>query len=401
MGEDRTVGRLGSKRVGACLIPFILLAGACTATPSPPSRRCGGWRITPSPNPPGDDLLFGVWGQGGDVWAVGSSTPAGGHARTLIERRQGGRWRVVPSPNAGSGGNYLLDIAGTGGGEAWAVGQRTTSAGVGRTLVVRWDGSAWNILPSPNIGRGVNVLTSVAVASAVDVWVAGYHDVEGTHRSLVFRWNGARWFNQSLPPVAASGEGINSIAAGTDGRVWAVGGSASSLGPGRSMLLSFDGRTWHRERLRHTPQGSSLSGVAVSPDGIVWAVGAYGGTTGDRSFILSSRGAWPLMPHEPVGRISEDLNDVATAGGDAVWAAGSSFSGRLYATLIEYSERGHWSSVTTPNLPRMDNRLLSVVALPGGDIWAVGSAWKEAELARTLVLHGCSPIGSGTAGTRG
>jgi hypothetical protein len=360
MGEDRTVGRLGSKGVGACLIPFILLAGACTATPSPPSRRCGGWRITPSPNPPGDDLLFGVWGQGGDVWAVGSSTPAGGHARTLIERRQGGRWRVVPSPNAGSGGNYLLDIAGTGGGEAWAVGQRTTSAGVGRTLVVRWDGSAWNILPSPNIGRGVNVLTSVAVASAVDVWVAGYHDVEGTHRSLVFRWNGAR-----------------------------------------SMLLSFDGRTWHRERLRHTPQGSSLSGVAVSPDGIVWAVGAYGGTTGDRSFILSSRGAWPLMPHEPVGRISEDLNDVATAGGDAVWAAGSSFSGRLYATLIEYSERGHWSSVTTPNLPRMDNRLLSVVALPGGDIWAVGSAWKEAELARTLVLHGCSPIGSGTAGTRG
>src|SRR5207249_8600404 len=200
----------------------------------------------------------------------------------------------------------------------------------GRTLVERWDGSAWSILPSPNVGRGVNALTAVTEVSPSDVWVAGYYDRGRIHRSMVFRWNGARWLRQPLPRVRGAGDGINAIAAGPPGRVVAVGGSTTHWGAGRSMILTFDGRRWRQQSIVRPPQGSSLSGVAASPDGRAWAVGAFGGSRGDRAFAVSARGTnWSIVSHEPVGQVSEDLNDVATDGGGRAWAVGSSFSGGL------------------------------------------------------------------------
>jgi hypothetical protein len=95
------------------------------------------------------------------------------------------------------------------------------------------------------------------------------------------------------------------------------------------------------------------------------------------------------MSHEPIGQVSEDLNDVATDGSGGAWAVGSSFSGGLYRTFVERTDGGPWSHVETPNLPHMDNRLLSVFALPGGGVWAAGTAWNGPGPARTLVLHRC------------
>jgi hypothetical protein len=383
---------VGRPRLAKWAASIALLAVTTTCTPSSlPTRaaRCSGWEVTPSPNRVGQSLLFGVWAGHQDVWAVGASKPSGAQAQTLIERWHGGRWELVSSPNAEGSDNYLDDVSGRNG-DVWAVGQQVPTSAAGRTLVEHWDGSAWSILPSPNVGRGVNALTTVTEVSPSDVWVAGYYDRGRIHRSMVFRWNGARWLRQPLPRVRGAGDGINAIAAGPSGRVLAVGGSTTHWGTGRSMILTFDGRTWRQQSIVRPPQGSSLSGVAASPDGRAWAVGAFGGSTGDRAFAVYARGtSWSIMSHEPIGQVSEDLNDVATDGSGGAWAVGSSLSGGLYRTFVERTDGGPWSHEETPNLPHMDNRLLSVFALPGGGVWAAGTAWDGPGPARTLVLHRC------------
>jgi hypothetical protein len=58
---------------------------------------------------------------------------------------------------------------------------------VSHTLIEHWNGSAWTIVPSPNVGSGNNSLAAVAARSANDVWAVGYADKDlssGVSRSL-------------------------------------------------------------------------------------------------------------------------------------------------------------------------------------------------------------------------
>jgi hypothetical protein len=56
-----------------------------------------------------------------DVWAVGDAT-SGGHAITLTEHWNGSSWQVVPSPS-GPGNTHLYGVAvDAGTGQVWAVG---------------------------------------------------------------------------------------------------------------------------------------------------------------------------------------------------------------------------------------------------------------------------------------
>jgi hypothetical protein len=56
-----------------------------------------------------------------NVWAVGYYEPAGGLTQTLIEHWDGTKWQVVPSPHAG-GADGLSGVATFPAGVAWAVG---------------------------------------------------------------------------------------------------------------------------------------------------------------------------------------------------------------------------------------------------------------------------------------
>ncbi len=58
-----------------------------------------------------------------------------------------GAWNMVPSPNpTGGGQNVLNAVAGVSPSGAWAVGQ-----GQILSLAEHWDGTAWSIVPSPNL----------------------------------------------------------------------------------------------------------------------------------------------------------------------------------------------------------------------------------------------------------
>ena len=100
----------------------------------------------------------------------------------------------APAPNK-SGNNVLNAVAATSACNAWAVGYYKNGSGVPQTLVERWDGSAWKVQKNANPGGSthLNELYGVAAVSSSDVWAVGQYSNGTLGRTLVERWNGTAW----------------------------------------------------------------------------------------------------------------------------------------------------------------------------------------------------------------
>src|SRR4051794_41154715 len=62
-------------------------------------------------------------------------------------------WSFVASPNHGTSGNILHAAAAISANDIWAVGQYVDDTSFKtQTLTQHWDGTAWTIVPSPNLG---------------------------------------------------------------------------------------------------------------------------------------------------------------------------------------------------------------------------------------------------------
>src|SRR5690349_6149401 len=91
--------------------------------------------------------------------------------------------------------------------DIWAVGETAggSSALDGSTLIEHFNGSDWNIVPSPTPGA-VPMLTGVAGRSATDVFAVGTNQPSmtgGSEHVMILRWNGRSW-TVKAPPTAAS-----------------------------------------------------------------------------------------------------------------------------------------------------------------------------------------------------
>jgi hypothetical protein len=192
----------------------------------------GGWSLVAGPTTTGS-VLNGISAFGaGDIWAVGSQTSATGTS-TLATHYDGTAWKTSATPNNNLN-NELNGVAAVAGNDAWAVGDSIKNAFDGvstsRTLVEHFNGSAWSIVPSPNVGAGNNVLTGVAAHAANDVWAVGYDDDHSgsvpVRKTVWMHWDGTRW---SIVASPNTGDGDNTLlgviapAGSTD--VWAWGSS--------------------------------------------------------------------------------------------------------------------------------------------------------------------------------
>lgn len=144
------------------------------------------WSLVPSPNSSAAENVLYVPAVASPrvVWAAGTYRPAPrAHDRTLIERWNGRVWRVVPSPNVPGQDNLLFGIAARGP-DAWAVGRHDGSAG--GPLAEHWDGTRWTIVPSQKVGRCActNSLNGVAIGPLA-TWAAGEFIGANVHRSVI------------------------------------------------------------------------------------------------------------------------------------------------------------------------------------------------------------------------
>lgn len=185
-----------------------------------------------------DAALRGVDAVGpGDAWAVGWTAAPGGRQRTLALRFDGSAWQRVPTPNPGDGDHLLSSVAAVGPDEAWAVGWSVPGDGRDRPLILRWDGARWRPVPAPElVGRAQ--LVDVSAPEGGDAWAAGrVTDATETFGSLVIAWDGEGWTEVETPDVGAEDDTLAGIAV-VDGFPWAVGTSVDIEGRYTSLTLS-------------------------------------------------------------------------------------------------------------------------------------------------------------------
>lgn len=222
--------------------------------------------------PDGDDngALRGVFMRAGDDgWAVGSV----GDSRTLITRWDGEKWDMVPSPSPGVGTNQLEAVAGWSGSDLWAVGHSTDESGLSAALALHWDGRSWSHIPVPTNGTEGRQLLGVAVTGPNSVWVAGTRGVAaGPQIALALYWDGATWHDIPVDDAAATKFNAVTASSGTD--VWFAGyaQSGSGLGSETAHIEHWGGDRLVRQTIVRPGLGtreypaSGISAIAVVGD---------------------------------------------------------------------------------------------------------------------------------------
>ena len=202
-----------------------------------------GWKLvaTPEPAVPTNDVsLDGVVAiSATNAWAVGSISN-GTTPRTLILHWDGKAWKVQRSRDPSDIDNALTAVAATSATSAWAVGyDYNATAGQQQTLVERWNGTAWKVQKSRNTPDRYNTLLGVAATSAGSVWAVGTREAAGAahYQTLIERWDGTAW---SIVPSPDPGGGrendLNAVAAASASNVWAVGAFDTGTTAIRSLV---------------------------------------------------------------------------------------------------------------------------------------------------------------------
>jgi hypothetical protein len=193
------------------------------------------WTRVRSPSPGAVASLAGVAATSArDAWAVGST----GAGTTLILRWNGAAWNKVMSPSPGIDGGRAGIAAGSVR-SAWAVGSRMSRA-VFASVTLRWTGSAWKAVRSPVRG-GNSSLSGVAASSARTAWAVGYTgypDVGDPIKTLILRWNGTAWKREPSPSPGFQSL-LYGVAVTSARNAWAVG-----TYDGKILILRWNGAAW-------------------------------------------------------------------------------------------------------------------------------------------------------------
>ena len=380
------------------------LIGSVIITTMPPAlespalaapRACS-WRVVPSPNRGVSATLSAVSATSArDAWAVGSYDTGSGF-RTLIERWNGSKWKVVPSVDPAVGVHQTSTLSGVvaiSASNAWAVGFYEKSTTSFRTLIEHWNGSAWKVVPSPNADSGENTLDAVAAVSASDIWAVGYRhgpggSGNGARKTLVEHWNGQKWrIIPSPSPGPGRGDGfLFGVAVAPAGQPWAVGSEPSRFSS--TLALRWTGAKWLTTRTANPGQGDRFLQAVAAPSGrVALAVGSdlFGNQT--RALAEKWNGtAWSVVPAASPGGDYNSLQAIAARNASQAWAVGSRRAnpGAKFTTLIERWDGHAWTSAPAPSPGAGDDWLFGATAVPKSGFWAVGFAGP-----RTLIERYC------------
>ena len=237
------------------------------------------WSVVPSPNAGGYNILSSVARVPGTslLWAVGNYYSSANNTvqQTLIEQWNGTTWSVVPSSNIGPYGNILNGVTAISANNVWAVGAfYTSSSGSPQTLIERWNGTSWSIIPSPNPGTVYTVLNSVTrVPGTNHLWAVGSFQSSGVPQTLIEQWNGRTWSLVSTPSPGASVNTLDGVAGISANNAWAVGYDNNG-GSYQTLIEQWNGTTWSIVPSPNPGSNNSLWGMAWVPGtSQLWAVG--------------------------------------------------------------------------------------------------------------------------------
>lgn len=313
----------------------------------------------------------------GSCFAVGSKT-VGSVEKTLIERWNGASWSIVASPNA-VGGSGLSGVACASTSSCFAVGHADVSGGF-RAYIARGNGSAWSTSPTPTIpGAAFVSLESVACSSASNCFAVGaFGSSFFVSKTLVERWNGSAWSVVASPNVAGStNSALSGATCASASRCFATGFSAST-NSWASIIEIWNGTKWAISPTPTVANFPNLSGVACRSANRCFAVGAAEGAS-DETVVQRWDGAtWSnLASPQPGGDNGRSFSDISCPSGTtSCFAVGFSdeFVGTTRSTLIERWDGAHWTVFVTPNVGTDSNELDGVTCASATACFAVGSS---------------------------
>jgi hypothetical protein len=390
---------------------LALGAASCGVAPADPGTSAtsqvtgavgsctGDWTVVESPNVGGqDNSLAAVSGSSPtDIWAVGQFAPDADPniTLTLAEHFDGSAWSVVPTPNVGTDhGNALLAVAAQAG-VGWAVGYDIGRDFLAHSLIEAWDGQAWTVVDHPQTFDTEN-LYGVAAISAEDVWAVGSgRDGEGEFHAIALHFDGHTWSAVPAANPGTNGNVLYGVVAKGPRDAWAVGQKIGSAPPDEALIEHWDGVRWSAVS---PPGAGAASTQLLAPDVVAGddlrAVGdAQDGVVSLRTFALSGEGARFSVQGTPDPASGDNrLTGVAAVSDDESWAVGSYLddaSGNLLTLIATGGEGKPWRQVASPSPAADGNSQFSAVTNVGArELWAVGG-FDGPDAQRTLIVHRC------------
>ena len=244
----------------------------------------------------------------------------------LVERWNGTSWSVdtVPGPS----GSTSLQLAGVScltSTSCVAVGTYTV-VGTTKTLVERWDGTAWSIVASPTPAGATSLqLTGVSCASATSCFAVGTFFNGSLNKTLVERWNGTSWAIVASPNSTAEiNSGLTDVSCPAPASCFAVGSATAGDFLSSDVLVErWDGTAWSIVAVP-VPAGSGFSALSGISCASVTTCFAVGGVVG-KSVVEQWNGAsWSLarIPYAAFAIVSQ-LAGISCVAGPSCVAVGS------------------------------------------------------------------------------
>ncbi len=360
------------------VVAAVALAVSSLLATSPADAAGSPWQVSNTQYVGGQNFILNSVHvpAAGDVWAVGYRYGTVGGAlefRTVVEHSSGGgAFQLVPSPDreGAPATNMLQDVHGTSPTDLWAVGWSRDPRQPSRTLIERWNGSAWSIWPSADPGQFGNILNGVVSLAPDDAWAVGARQDTFYQSPLAEHWNGSTWSAVDVPnPAFCTGHSyLSDIAVRATDNILATGiCSSSSRGGDQGFVVQWNGQQWLLGAVNdRIPTGATLSSVSTY-QGVVWLAGT---SRTDGAFAMRSLGGgWGVVP---LAFGNSTLAAIVARRGGVAWAVGTGlspqppFAGPGVMRVIA-------SGATTNRLPVAFGSLRGIAWDPAGRLWAVGT----------------------------
>ena len=260
------------------------------------------WKVSASPNPAGalESKLEGI-----DCTSASACTAVGFYKTgseafsTLAMRWNGSNWAIVSTPNAtGFAKSHLYDVTCPASADCWAVGKAAKKASEGENpaaMLQRWDGTKWTLVGASGLPTQLSRVSCVSTSSCIAV--------SGLDNLVAARWNGSAWTQGATAGLPSGGSGgrLNDVSCATGGCV--VVGSYTVTGHLAPLIQRWNGSQWSVQNAVD-PVGMVPAAAAGSLDAIdcptanaCTAFGTTGNTQEAMPLIESWDGTdWALQP---------------------------------------------------------------------------------------------------------
>jgi hypothetical protein len=332
--------------------------------------------VVANPAPIGTSNLAAVSCAAPDRCAAVGHVGVTGNLRAFVMRWNGTKWLRSPVPaRAGATGSALSGVSCPTTTRCFAVGFSHNAQNTYRTLIYRWDGTAWatNVSPTPAPGSFVD-LRSVSCTSSTSCQAVGSTLSAGFNfQGLVLRWNGTAWADTTVtapPPDTGTLSGVSCVSAAS---CFAVGGH-SGANTHRTWVTRWNGTTWSTVASPNPTQPgmSLLSSVSCAAVNDCMAVGDRYAT--DKPLAQRWNGTrWATVATPSPAGAPATLYDVSCATVTSCFAVGSAFLSGASTVLLEQWNGTSWTMLTNPDSPGYGESLSGVSCPTAASCFAVGS----------------------------